>query len=208
MKSTTKSRAENTARRRLAVIDAALDVFTEKGFAAARMEDIARQAGVAKGTIYLQFRDKEALFEAIVRQEISPFVGALGSGLAPGETVRAFLHRTVLPFLQDLHRSRRGAIIRLMIAEAGRFPKLAKLYFRMVVEPGLTIFGKLARRARKTGELRNAAVVQFPQLMIAPALVALLWPALFERYQHLDVEGMLRAHFDQLFSTSSSDTRS
>ncbi|MDQ2842261.1 MAG: TetR/AcrR family transcriptional regulator, partial [Acidobacteriota bacterium] len=173
-----------------------------------RIEDIARRAGVGKGTIYLQFKDKEALFEAIVRQEIIPILGAAASDLKPEETVRAFLERVILPLFHDLHRSQRGAVIRLLIAEAARFPKLADLYFRMVIDPGLAVFGNLARHAVESGELKSTALVRFPQLFVAPAVLGLLWSGLFEGYCHLDVEEMLQAYFDQLFAGQVSSGKS
>jgi AcrR family transcriptional regulator len=196
-----KKRAAATAERDAAILKAALQEFTEKGFVTARMDDIARRAGVAKGTVYLRFEDKEALFEAIVRQHISPVVNAAATALEPGESVRAFLNRMVVPFLHDLDGSQRGAVIRLLIAEAARFPKLAELYFRTVIEPGMAIFGSLARRALKTGELSDPAVARYPQLLIAPAVVGLLWSGMFGRYRRLDAEGMMRAHLDLLFRT-------
>lgn len=193
-------RTESAATRRKAIINAALDEFTGKGFAAARMEDIARRAGVAKGTIYLNFKDKEALFEAIVKQEIGPVVATAASSMAPNESVRDFLNRTILPLLRDLAQNRRGAVVRLLLAEAGRFPKLAEVYYRTIVEHGLATFRKLARHAVETGELEDDALVRFPQLLIAPALVGIIWTGLFERFQTLDTEGMVLAYFDQLFA--------
>ncbi len=195
----TKKRSTATAKRRHAIVKAALEEFTKKGFAAARMDDIARRAGVAKGTIYLRFEDKEALFEAIIRQEISPLVNAAATGLESGESVRAFLDRTLMPLFSDPGRARRIAVLRLLIAEAVRFPKLPELYFRAVVEPGLKVFSRLARRAFEKGELSNIAPVRYPQLLLAPAIVGLLWSGLFDRFHPLDVEAMLRAHLDQLF---------
>ncbi len=196
---TAKKRTVATAERRQAIVKAALEEFTKQGFAAARMDDIARRAGVAKGTIYLRFKDKETLFEAIIREEISPLVNAAASPLEPGESVRAFLDRTVMPLFHDPGPSRRTAVLRLLIAEAARFPKLAELYFRTVVEPGLRVFSRLARHAFKRGELSYIAPVRYPQLLIAPAIVGLLWSGLFDRFHPLDVKAMLRAHLDQLF---------
>jgi AcrR family transcriptional regulator len=193
------SRAQKTAARREAIIDAALDEFTEKGFAAARMDEIARRAGVAKGTIYLNFSDKEALFEAIVRQEIMPLVEAVSSASASDESFRAIVSQHLLPIIRDLANSRRGSVVRLLIAEAGRFPKLADVYYRMVVEPGMGAIGKLAHRAYARGELRNDALARFPQLFIAPGVLAIVWTGLFERFRHLDIEQMASAYFDQLF---------
>ncbi len=196
---TAKKRTAATAERHQAIVKAALEEFTKQGFAAARMEDIARRAGVAKGTIYLRFKDKEALFEAIIREEISPLVNAAATALEPGESIRAFLDRTVMPLFHDPGRSRRTAVLRVLIAEAARFPKLAELYFRGIVAPGLKAFSRLARHAFKKGELSNIAPVRYPQLLLAPAIVGLLWSGLFDRFHPLDVEAMLCAHFDQLF---------
>ncbi len=194
-----KKRPAATLERDDAIVEAALHEFTRHGFAATRMEDVARSAGVAKGTIYLRFRDKQALFEAIVRREISPLVDAAGGALEPGEPVRAFLERRLMPLLRDPGRSRRTAVIRLLIAEAARFPRLAEAYFRAVVQPGIEVFGRLAQHAFKNGELSDPAPARYPQLLVAPVIVGLLWSELFGRFHPLDVEAMLRAHFDRLF---------
>src|SRR6184192_311620 len=71
------NRAERAAERRGAIIEAAMDEFIARGFAATRLDDVAQRAGVAKGTIYLHFKDKEALFEELVRTMLSPLVGAI-----------------------------------------------------------------------------------------------------------------------------------
>ena len=199
-----KRQADTSEDRRSVIVQAALDEFVEKGFVAARMEDIARRAGIAKGTIYLRFRDKEALFEALIREELTPVVGVAQASPAPGESVRQFLERAFLPQFKDLHRSRLGRVLRLLIAEASRFPVLSDLYFRIVVTPGMQAFRKLAKRARDRGELKNLSLVRFPQLFVAPLVVGLLWSGLFERLEHLDVEAMLKAHLDELFASGRS----
>ena len=71
------NRAERTAERRAAIIEAALDEFIARGFAATRLDDVAKRAGVAKGTIYLHFKDKESLFEELIRTAIVPLVGRM-----------------------------------------------------------------------------------------------------------------------------------
>src|SRR5262245_62708862 len=85
----TGTRAEKSAARRDAILAAALDEFSARGFAAARLDDVARRAGVAKGTIYLHFADKEALFQDIVRSILSPVVGTLEAALTIDLPVRA-----------------------------------------------------------------------------------------------------------------------
>ncbi|HXF27670.1 MAG TPA: TetR/AcrR family transcriptional regulator [Bryobacteraceae bacterium] len=193
-------RSQKAAARRETIVHAALDEFIERGFAAARMEDIASRAGVAKGTIYLHFKDKEALFEGIVRQEILlPPGSAAMDEIKPGEMVRAFIERTMVPLVRHAGQSRRAAVVRLVISEAPRFPGLAKAYYRVAIERGLNVFGGLARRARRTGELNGNALERFPQLFVAPVILGILWSGLFERFHHLDVEAMLRAHLDLIF---------
>lgn len=194
--------------RRKAIIDAALDEFAEKGFATARMEDIARRAGVAKGTIYLNFSDKEALFEAIVKQEIRPNIDALASLVAGGGSLRDFLDKTVLPLLKDFAQTRRGTVVRLLLSEAGRFPKLAEVYYRVVIGPARDALRALLLRASVCGELKATMLVQFPQLLAAPIPMSVVWAALFERFEHLDVERMARAYFDFLLGEETARTSS
>lgn len=195
---TTNRRLEKAAERRTAIVNAAVDEFIEKGFAAARMEDIAKRAGVAKGTIYLNFSDKEALFEAIVKQEIRPKIDAAAATAASGGSLRDFLELTLLPVIGELLRTRRGGVLRMLIGEAGRFPKLAEVYYRVVIEPGLASIATLVRRARERGELPDNLLVEFPQLLIAPVLFGVVWSGLFEPFRHLDVEQMARAYYDHM----------
>src|SRR3954470_16634728 len=82
------SRAERTAARRAAIVDAALEEFIARGFTATRLDDRAKRAGVAKGTVYLHFKDKESMFEELVRAVIVPLVGRLHGPPQPGGTVR------------------------------------------------------------------------------------------------------------------------
>lgn len=191
-------RSESTAQRRIAIVNAALDEFVEKGFASARMDDIARRAGVAKGTIYLNFSDKEALFEAILQQEIRPKVDAGASLVSSGGSLRDFVNGTLLVFLEDMIHSRRGAVLRLLIGEAGRFPKLAEVYYRTVVEPGLRSIGLLVQRARERGELKDDLLLEHPELLIAPLLFTVVWTGLFEQFRHLDAPRMAHNYFDSL----------
>src|SRR5579875_801960 len=198
----TKVAGRSTDKRRQLVVNAAFEEFRRKGFAAARMDDIAVRARVAKGTLYLYFRNKQSLFQAIIQQEISPVIEAAAGTIGADESVRDFLERAVLPFVASPGLERRAAVVRLLVGEAGRFPKLAETYFRSVIQPGMDVFRRLGERALRRGELANRAVLQFPHLMAAPLVVTLLWTELFNRFEPLDGEAMLRAHFDQLFQPS------
>ena len=93
-------------------------------------------------------------------------------------------------------------IIRLIISEGPRFPELAEFYHREVIARVLPLLRRRLRQAVKSGELRHDALVRFPQLLVAPALVAILWSALFGRFSPLDARAFLRAHIEVLFPES------
>src|SRR5258708_36783938 len=124
------NRAERAADRRQAIIEAALDEFIARGFAATRLDDVAQRAGVAKGTIYLHFRDKEALFQELIRSALVPLIGRLAVPPPAGGSVRAALEGFAQTFVQEVATTRRGDIFRLILAEGPRFPSLACLYYR------------------------------------------------------------------------------
>src|SRR5436309_9000955 len=115
------NRVERAAERRSAIIEAAMDEFIARGFAATRLDDVAKRAGVAKGTIYLHFKDKEALFEELIRTAIVPLVNRLTAGPPPaGASVRDMVEAFAKLFIQEVARTRRGDIVRLIVAEAPR----------------------------------------------------------------------------------------
>lgn len=193
------ARAIRSMARREAILHAALDEFSARGFAAARLDDVAKRAGVAKGTIYLHFRDKEALFQEIVRSVMGPFVGTLEGVFAAEIPLRAITDQIVELFIREVFSTRRKDIIRLIMTEGPRFPKLAEFYYREVLSRILA--GARARLARgvERGEIHHAALARFPQLVAAPAMLAIIWTGLFDRFEPLDVRELLCAHMDILF---------
>jgi AcrR family transcriptional regulator len=195
-----RPRAEKARLKRERILDAALEEFSRKGFAAARMEDVAQRAGVGKGTVYLYFDDKEALFEGLVHEMvIAPLAGLLEMRPAPGESVGQILRRAIPPAIARVARTRVGDLLRLLIGEGVRFPKLAESYRRLWIEPMTARMRELLAQAHAQGELASEALVKFPQLVVAPALVAIIWTGLFGRALPLDVQAMLGAHLDILF---------
>src|SRR5438105_234712 len=127
------ARAQKSSARREAILAAALDEFSARGFAAARLDDVARRAGVAKGTIYLYFRDKEALFQELVRSVISPLIARFEASAEIDLPARVVAERIVDMFVREVYGTRRKDVIRLIIAEGPRFPKLAEFYYREVI---------------------------------------------------------------------------
>jgi AcrR family transcriptional regulator len=190
---------EGIPERREAILNAALEEFSARGFAAARLDDVARRAGVAKGTIYLYFRDKEALFQELVRSVISPVIARFEASAALDLPARLIAERIVELFVREVYGTRRKDVIRLIIAEGPRFPKLAEFYYREVIARVIPAVRGLLRRAAERGEIGADALARFPQLLVAPGLMAIVWNGLFDRFDPLDVAPLMRAHLDLLF---------
>ncbi len=186
--------------RREAILAAALDEFSIRGFESARLDDVARRAGVAKGTIYLYFRDKESLFQELIRAMLTPLVGTIEAMGEADLPLPALADRIVELFVREVYETRRKDVVRLMISEGRRFPKLAEFYYREVLSRIIAAVRSVLRRAAARGEVPEG-LVEFPQIIAAPGLIAIIWSGLFERFEPLDVRKMMKAHLDLLFST-------
>jgi AcrR family transcriptional regulator len=192
------ARARRSAERRDAILAAALDEFAARGFAATRLEDVAKRADVAKGTIYLHFADKETLFQELVRLELSPVVAVLERASHADVPLRQVTDQLIEVFVREIFATRRKDVIRLVLTEGPRFPKLAEFYYREVIARAMEAIRAILRRAHERGELNSDALVRFPQLLPAPGIVAIIWSGLFDRFEPLDVRAMMRAYFDVL----------
>jgi AcrR family transcriptional regulator len=194
------SRAEKSAARRAAILKAALDEFCEKGFAATRVEDVAARARVAKGTIYLNFKDKQALFEELIRSTLGAHIARLEAvRIENGQRMRDTIEAIGLPMIEAARTGRLGELMRLMIAESGRFPHLAEFYYHEVLARAMSAIRRLAREAVREGELAGEQLERFPQIIGAPVVVTLLWTTLFDKFAPLDSRGLLQACLDLVF---------
>lgn len=191
--------AERRAARREAILAAALDEFAERGFEGARLDDVARRAGIAKGTIYLYFADKESLFQELIRSALSPFVATIEAARSVDLPLRVVCDRLAGAFAREVLGTRRKDIVRLMISEGRRFPKIAKFYYEEVPRRAFAAVRALVRKGIERGEIEDDTLEKFPQLIIAPVLVAIVWDGLFDKYEPLDAEGLMRAHFHLVF---------
>jgi AcrR family transcriptional regulator len=198
-----RARGAQRNARRETILSAALTEFSARGFAATRLDDVARRAGIAKGTIYLYFRDKERLFQELVRTMISPIVGVIEAVPTSDLPVRIVAETLIDLFIREVYGTRRKDVIRLIIAEGPRFPKLAEFYYREVISRVLAAMRALLGRAVERGELAQDALARFPQLLISPGLLAIIWSGLFDRFAPLDVRELMRAHLDLLFGETS-----
>jgi AcrR family transcriptional regulator len=195
------TRADKSALRRDAILTAALEEFSARGFAAARLEDVAQRAGVAKGTIYLHFRDKEALFQELVTTMLVPFIANIEAAPPVGMPIRLVLERLIDLFVREIYGTERRKLIRLIMTEGPRFPQLAEFHYHNVVKRAIAGMRVLLEAAHRRGELRNDALVRFPQLVIAPGIMAIVWSGLFDRFAALDVAALMGAHLDLIFGT-------
>src|SRR3954447_4655142 len=193
------NRAERAAERRQAIIEAAMEEFISRGFAATRLDDGAKRAGVAKGTIYLHFKDKESMFEELIRTAIVPLVGRMQGPPPAGASVRDLVEAFALNFIHEIVSTRRGDIVRLIVAEGPRFPAIADFYYREVVSKGLSGMRAMIELGIARGEIKNTNLAKYPQIMVAPALIAVIWQSLFAKHAPLDAVEMFRTHLDLIF---------
>lgn len=175
-----RSRRATPEVRQAAILDAALAEFARHGFAEARVEDIARAAAVSKGTVYLYYPTKQALFEALVHRDIGPRVAMVSQFLnghdGPLEPVLVQLMSILAGMIET------GTVPiypRLLIAEATRFPELVVFYRREVIGVVLRALGGLFERAMDRGEIAREDPLMLAHLFIAPGLKAVLWSLVF-----------------------------
>jgi len=194
-----KRTAASPEARRAAILAAALEEFTARGYEGARLDDVAKRAGVAKGTIYLYFADKEALFQDLVRSMVQPVLGTLEKMQGVDIPARMLIEGLLNTFVREVYGTRRKDIIRLIMAEGPRFPAIAEFYYHEVIARVLSIVRPILARAAERGELPNDSLARFPQLIVAPMLVGIVWHGLFDKFEPLDIDAMVRAHIDILF---------
>jgi TetR/AcrR family transcriptional regulator len=158
------------------LVAAALDLFVEKGFAATRLDDVAARAGVSKGTLYLYFDSKEALFKAVIESAVIPAV-------AEGEQVVRDFQGSSADLLRELVQgwwrlfgaTKLGGIPKLMVSEARNFPGVAQFYHEHVIQRGVRLFTSTVQRGIDSGEFRLVDVECAVGALIGPMMMKALW---------------------------------
>lgn len=180
------------------ITDAAFQVFAEKGYAPARVEEVARRAGVSKGLLYLYFRTKEELFKAVIRSFVIRRVDALLIAVEQTQlSSEAFIRGPLVDFMKQLPGSPVAVVIRLLIAEGPRHPDLLDFYWDNVVSKGMRAMSRIVERGVERGEFRDSAVTELPQLLIAPVMVSVVWNTLFAKHR-LDTDRLIETHIEML----------
>lgn len=192
-----------------AILDAAFEEFAEKGYESTRLEDVAHRAGIAKGTIYLYFRNKEALFRAVLRDQITHVLGdfeeyAQKSSRSADDLIRELLSRQYSQLVQN---AKARAIVRLLIAESRKFPQLSEIYYNDMIAPGMSTIRLILEKAARSGGFHRTAIAEFPQLLLAPGVLAVLWSLLFGARHPLDLERYREAHLQFVMSALHSGSK-
>jgi TetR/AcrR family transcriptional regulator len=153
------------------LLDAALDLFVEKGFAATRAEEVAAKAGVSKGTLFLYFPSKEELFKAVVRENAVKTVaeGALEVANFKGSAAE-LLHFLILEWWRRYGATKASGITKLIISEGHHFPDLANFYQEEVIQPAMALLKDVLRRGQESGEFKNFDIDNTAMVVIAPML--------------------------------------
>ncbi len=200
MKEKTQSKRRKAARPD-EIITAALAEFAEKGFAASKLENIAKRAGVVKGTIYRYFPSKEALFEAALQPHAVEVFDQLDQMIDSFSGKSTDLLRMVIAqvytkaFSKDLF-----ILLRIIISEGGHFPDIAQNYHKQIVTKGLIILKKITQRGVDQGEFRNSPALENPVAIIGPLIATMVWKMTFDKFEPIDPETMAKSHIDLILN--------
>jgi AcrR family transcriptional regulator len=201
---------ERRRQHRLAeILEAGFEEFAQRGYAATRLEDVGERVNLTRGAIYLYFKDKEELFRAVVRSVIQPALQQVrkvtGSFDGPTEELLRLLLMTFYrEIAQDRRRSR---LLRVLVAEGPNFPELTEFYYSEVIQQGIGCFKSAIKRGIDCGEFRPSLVKDYPQVVMGPAIAAVIWSLLFSKSHPLDLDKYSRAHFDLLMNGLKAHTR-
>lgn len=185
------------------IINAALTLFVEKGFAATRLDDVAKLAGVTKGTVYLYFTNKEDLFKAVVRETVLPTIEDAEQLVAEYDgTWASLLWQLLERWAKRMDESPATGISKLMVAEASNFPELSRFYIDEVVIRSRKLFADVISRGIAGGEFRQVDVALATQAVIAPLLMIKIWK---QSFAHCDahptnLQTYARFHYDMLMN--------
>jgi AcrR family transcriptional regulator len=162
------------------IVAAAFAVFAEKGFAAARLDDIAARAGVSKGAVYLYFETKEALFRAVVRDSVAPNIRAVAAAAEAfdgpfGQLIRMLLPRAAMV----IQGAGLGRVLKMVVAESRNFPELARAWHDDVISVGLGAVTRLIERAQARGEVRPGDPRVHAFSLIGPMITGVIWTETF-----------------------------
>jgi TetR/AcrR family transcriptional regulator len=185
------------------LLDAALDLFVEKGFAATRSEEVAARAGVSKGTLFLYFPSKEELFKAVIRENLSGRFAEWNEEFETFEGSTADMVRYCMRvWWERIGATRASGITKLIISEARNFPEIAAFYQNEVIRPGTDLIRRILQRGVARGEFRPLDVEYTVFSIVAPMIFLIMMKhslgACAPQDYPLDPERYVQAQMDNL----------
>lgn len=188
------------------IVEAAMRLWAEKGFAATRLDDVAAEAGVAKGTIYLYFASKEALFEAALRQTL---VATMESASGQAESFSGNTRELLTLFFglvqRQLEESGAVVLMKVLIGEGHRFPALVALHREIALSRGMETLKRILQRGVERGELRADALGTDPRIIMGPIMTAALWSLVYKDAIFPPVRTMIDQHVEIIVKGLSAD---
>lgn len=158
------------------LLDAALELFVEKGFAATRVDDVAARAGVSKGTLFLYFSSKEELFKAMVRHSIAGRFEEWNEELAQFEgSSSELLRHCYQAWWECIGNTKASGITKLIFSESQNFPEITLFYREEVVLPGQALIRRILQRGIDRGEFRPVALDCLVHVLFAPMVFLMMW---------------------------------
>jgi AcrR family transcriptional regulator len=194
-----KKQRRAPAKRPGEILEAALALFVEKGFAATRLDDVAARAGLSKAAIYLYFEDKTALFQGVVQQAIGANILTVEATVKAHQGPVAVLIPGILEFMASrVEDTPMASIAKLVISESRAFPEIGRFYLKEVIGRGIPIFEGLIARGVASGEFRAVDPMLTVRSLIAPMLLSVIWKTVFEPIgaEKLDARAFARHHAD------------
>jgi len=183
------------------ILDAALDQFTEKGFAATKLTDVAARAGVSKGTVYLYFDSKEALFQEMVKETLLPHLeeAEIRVGGHEGSTAD-LMYGLCAHWRNNIMNSKAAGIPKLVIAESSNFPEMARFYMDNVVSRGTALVERILQRGVDKGEFRPMDITHTARAVLAPMIFAAIYDHSLRPHDKgpYDVEKYLESHLQMI----------
>jgi TetR/AcrR family transcriptional regulator len=181
------------------ILDAALRLFIEKGYANTRAEDVAALAGVSKGTVYVYYENKDALFRAVVSENIVPilkeFQQLLSDSVLPSEALFQLYFQA---WWERFGATQLSGIIKLIVSEASSFPEIAQFFAREVIEPNMQLLQRILERGVERGEFRPVPSLTTVHSIMSPLVLKAIWCNSVEKYacdtMQIDPQALIRDH--------------
>ncbi len=157
------------------LLDAALALFVEKGFAATRADEVALRAGVSKGTLYLYYPSKEELLKAVIAHFLSARIAQAEAALAEvSGPVAPALRAMLSAWWMALYDSPASGVFKLVITEVRNFPEIAEFYLRQVVDPAHALLGRALQMGMASGEFRRVNIDDAVHSLVLPLIMLCL----------------------------------